>query len=166
MRQWRWTARKVQCQFPMPAKKTRSPRHVFISGGMGSVGQALVEAFSAIGDRVVFQYHHDSRTAKDLHNSFRAHPIKLDFTRDFRMPEVNFDVVVNNAGINISDARTHEVTARDWTLTVTCEPDRPLFKSLSDVFPGMVGRRAGRIINISSIYGLRGVEGNCPIYGF
>jgi len=53
-----------------------------------------------------------------LAKKFGAKPIQLDFGKEFVLPESNFDIVINNAGINISDVMTHKVTAQDWNHTI------------------------------------------------
>ncbi len=139
----------------------KKSRAVFITGGTGSVGKALVRAFASNGYRVAFQYCRDKSTANRLKNQFGAEPIQLDFEKDFELPKVNFDVIINNAGINISDIQTHEVTIEDWHKTLRVNLTAP-FLIIRQCLPAMIKKRAGRIINISSIYGLRGVEGNFP----
>jgi 3-hydroxybutyrate dehydrogenase len=135
-------------------------RKVLITGGTGSVGRALVEAFT-VEHQVSFQYFEDESTARRLSKKFKAKRIQVDFSRDFILPESHFDIVVNNAGINISDVPTHKVTDHDWTLTLQVNLTAP-FHIARQVLPFMIKKRWGRIINISSIYGLRSVEGNFP----
>ena len=136
-------------------------RNVFITGGTGSVGRVLVEAFATVGHRVTFQYCHDEPTAAHLKDDFGARPMQLDFVRDFELPTFGFDIVINNAGVNISDVRAHEVTVHDWDLTLRVNLTAP-FHVARQCLPWMIDKRWGRIINISSIYGLRAVEGNSP----
>lgn len=144
------------------AIKSETPvRNVFITGGTGSVGQALVEAFATVGHRVTFQFRQNESIAKRLGEVFGARPMRLDFASDFELSNVDFDVVINNAGINISDTRVHEVTVHDWDLTLRVNLTAPFFVA-RQCLPWMIDRRWGRIINISSIYGLRAVEGNFP----
>jgi NAD(P)-dependent dehydrogenase (short-subunit alcohol dehydrogenase family) len=137
------------------------PRNVLITGGTGSVGTALVEAFTAIADSVSFQFKQDEQAASKLAREFGAKPIRLDFKEDFLLPEVNFDVVVNNAGINISDVPGAQVQDRDWNVTMQVNLTAP-FRLVKQCLPWMMKQQWGRIINISSIYGLRAVEGNLP----
>ena len=99
-------------------KRASKSRKILITGGTGSVGMALVEAFTSIAHCVSFQFNHDELAAKKLAKEFGAMPIPLDFGKHSVLPEVNFDVLVNNAGINISDAYSHQVTDQDWNLTL------------------------------------------------
>jgi len=134
---------------------------VLITGGTGSVGKALVEAFATKNHRVTFQYRREKSVARRLEKRFGAESIQLDFEEDFLLPKVDFDVVINNAGINISDVVAHEVNIRDWDRTIRVNLTAP-FLIVRQCLPSMIEKRWGRIINISSIYGLRAVEGNFP----
>ena len=134
---------------------------VFVSGGTGSVGSAIVRRFSTRGDEVTFQYYNNSREAAALSTSVGAKSVKLDFGRPFVPPDGAFDIVINNAGINVSDARTHEVADGDWEDSLRVNLHAP-FVLVREYLPNMVRNRWGRIINIGSIYSLRGVEGNLP----
>ena len=139
----------------------RRPASVLITGGTGSVGKALVAAFATKNYRVTFQYRHEKSIAKRLEERFGAASIQLDFEEDFLLPKVDFDVVINNAGINISDVAAHEVDIGDWNRTLRVNLTAP-FLVVRQCLPSMIEKRWGRIINISSIYGLRAVEGNFP----
>jgi NAD(P)-dependent dehydrogenase (short-subunit alcohol dehydrogenase family) len=96
----------------------RNPRSVLVTGGTGSVGKALVEVFAAKDYRVTFQYRHDKSTAEQLEKTFGAESIQLDFEDEFVLTQADFDVVVNNAGINISDVPAHEVSIQNWNRTL------------------------------------------------
>lgn len=137
-----------------------SPR-ALITGGTGSVGRALVEAFSREQYQVEFQFHEDQSSADLLATNYHAVPLRLDFGQDFVLPRSDYDVVINNAGINVSDVMTHEVSTCDWERTIRINLTAP-FIIVRQCLPAMVQNRWGRIINISSIYGLRAVEGNFP----
>jgi NAD(P)-dependent dehydrogenase (short-subunit alcohol dehydrogenase family) len=136
-------------------------RRVLITGGTGSAGQALVAAFATNGYSVTFQYLRDDTTAKRLERHYGAQPLRLDLEKDIVLRSIDFDVVINNAGINISDAATHQVSLDDWDRTLRVNLTAP-WQVVRQCIPFMVKRKWGRIVNISSIYGLRAVEGNCP----
>lgn len=140
---------------------SQSKRNVLITGGTGSVGRALVKVFAAHDDRVTFQYHRDATAARRLMDECGARAIQLDFLSTMELPAVDFDVVINNAGVNVSDTKTHEVRHDAWDLTIKINLTVP-FSVIRQCLPGMIARGTGRIINISSIYGLRAVEGNLP----
>src|ERR1035441_2835608 len=93
-----------------PVSVRQKKRRVLITGGTGSAGQALVAAFATNGYTVTFQYLRDDLTAKQLERHYGARPLQLDLEEDIVLQSIDFDVVINNAGINISDAPTHQVS--------------------------------------------------------
>lgn len=141
--------------------KKQPRKTVLITGGTGSVGEALVRAFAGNDYHVVFQFNHNQERAQALAALPRVTPAQVDFAGPFELPKEDFDIVINNAGVNITDASTHEVEFPHWEETLRINVTIP-FLICKAYLPGMVARNWGRIINISSVYGLRGVEGNLP----
>lgn len=129
-------------------------RSVLITGGTGSVGMALIETFSRSGDTVHFQYYSNEERAKELERSFGSAGFRVDFLGDGRLPDQEFDVVVNNAGINITKSLSHEICDDEWEKTIRINLTMP-FQIIRKYLPYMIRNRWGRIINISSVYGLR-----------
>ena len=64
----------------------------------------------------------------------------------------DIDVLVNNAGVS-SRARWDAVVLDDWRYIMNLNVEAP-FRLIQLLAPGMVERGFGRIVNISSIYGL------------
>lgn len=139
----------------------KSKRHVLVTGGTGSVGRALVESFSRNGDLVTFQYNANEAAAVKLRDSLNVKTLQIDFRSSATLTHTDFDVLVNNAGVNISKQRSHNVTRADWDQTFLVNVTVP-FLLAQQCLPHMLNKRWGRIINMSSIYGLRGVETNLP----
>ena len=65
------------------------------------------------------------------------------------------DILVNNAGINDNFLPAHAVDDVTWDRVMTVNVRGPLMLCRR-VLPGMVERRAGAIINVASVGGLRG----------
>lgn len=139
----------------------RNVKKIFISGGTGTVGSSLIESFFKKGYSVYFQFSSNDKKAKELENTYHAKSFKIDFNQNFDLPDLNFDIIVNNTGINISDVLTHEVDEFTWQKTLNVNLNAP-FKVCKFYLPKMIENKWGRIININSIYGLRGVEYNSP----
>ncbi|WP_312152552.1 SDR family oxidoreductase, partial [Pseudomonas sp.] len=64
------------------------------------------------------------------------------------------DILVNNAGI-VSTAPLLELTTAEWNRVMAIDLNSVFF-CVKAVLPGMMDRRAGRIINIASVAGKRG----------
>ena len=138
-------------------------KKIFITGGTGSVGQCLIEAFSADKEKhdVYFQYNSNIQSANEIAKKFEAKGIQINFLDKYILPDIDFDVVVNNLAVNISDSLTHEVSDESWKMTIFFNIEMP-FHIVKRYLPNMIENKWGRIINISSIYGLRASEKNLP----
>lgn len=141
----------------MPNNKKK----VFITGGTGSVGISLIKSFSDAGFIVYFQFVKNAKKANEIEKAYKAKPLKIDFRTKFELPEIKFDIVINNAGINISGVLTHEVGDSTWLEMLKVNLTTP-FQICKFYLPAMIKKRWGRIININSIYGLRGSDYNSP----
>lgn len=135
---------------------------VFITGGTGSVGRVLISAFVSNGYRVTFQFVSNHERATEIANENGATPVQIDFFRDpVALPSGPFDVLINNAGINDAIGPVHEIPLSGWEQTLRINLTIPFLLSKT-YLPGMVENRWGRIVNISSIYGLRTAESYVP----
>lgn len=135
---------------------------VFISGGTGSVGRALVRAFAEQRYRVTFQYHANERAAFDLARDTSATPLKLDFLdKGMVLPKQSFDILINNAGINDVFGNVDKIPLDGWERTLRINLTVP-FLLCREYLPSMINNNWGRIINISSIYGLRAAATYSP----
>lgn len=136
-------------------------RRVLVTGGTGTIGQAVIEAFSGAGDTVVFQYCEDVETAARLEERWSATALRLDFTVPFSLPSTDFDVLINCAGVNESDRETHLVDEVAWARMVQLNLTAP-FLLIRMILPGMMERGWGRIVNVGSIYSVRGAVRRAP----
>ena len=132
-------------QSTAPAAKDRT---VLISGGDRGIGAAAARAFYAAGCRVAVQCDVASRASCEL--AFRAAEQALG----------RVDVLVSNAGIAQQKLFT-DITPEEW--------QRMLDVNLTGAFnlcqlalPGMIRRKAGRILTVSSMWGQTG--GSCEVH--
>ncbi len=66
------------------------------------------------------------------------------------------DILVNNAGYTVFKP-FHEITLEDWRRTLDVNLTS-MFVAIQAVLPGMKARRSGRIINVSSVTGIKPIE--------
>lgn len=127
---------------------------VFVTGGTGEIGSAIVRYFADREYRVHFQYVSSDESAEKLASDTGATPVKLDFSSQYDLPDLEFDVVVNNAGINISGTPSLKtpIAQIEETLRVNLFTNIDICQKYA---PIMVEKKFGRIININSLYGLR-----------
>ena len=155
---------------PGPAAPAANGRCVLISGGDRGIGAAAARAFWQAGYRVAVLYHTHAEAAAALE---KALPGLLAVQCDVASRascEVAFhtveqavghvDVLVSNAGIAQQKLFT-DITPEEW--------QHMLDVNLSGAFhlcqlalPGMIRRKAGRILTVSSMWGQTG--GSCEVH--
>ncbi|MBW7862335.1 MAG: acetoacetyl-CoA reductase [Rhodocyclaceae bacterium] len=146
-------------------------RVALVTGGMGGLGEAICIKLSALGYRVVTTHSPGNTRAaewlQNMHNmgyGFKAYPCDVsDFDSckacvEQVAREVGpVDVLVNNAGIT-RDMTFKKMTKDDWDAVIRTNLDSA-FNMTKQVMDGMVERRWGRVINVSSVNGQKGAFG-------
>lgn len=122
--------------------KMQNSHVALVTGGARGIGLAIANALAASGVRVVTP----AREELDL-----ANPSSIDAYAEVVRAE-GVDILVNNAGINpLSDIDT--ISSQDWSATLQVNLSAPL-RLLQEVVPEMKNRKWGRVVNISSIFGV------------
>jgi short-subunit dehydrogenase len=136
-------------------------RTVVITGASAGIGAALAEQLSARGDRVVLV----ARRETELHEVARrcgagAHAIVADVTSRDEVRRVvresvarlgHVDVWVNNVGRGISRP-VSQLTDDDLDEMMRVNVRSALY-GMQEILPHFIARRAGHIINVSSMLG-------------
>ena len=145
-----------------------SERVAIVTGSSGDIGKAIAVALARQGVSVMINYHKNRLRAEEAvkqitENSGHASLFKADVT-DFEEFEALVDatikkfgelhILVNNAGWNPLIHITQLSTKQwDWTIELNL---KSVFMGCKIVYPIMQQQQFGRIINISSISGMRG----------
>lgn len=145
-----------------------------ITGASGAIGSALCRNFAEEGYNIVMQYFKNKAAAEKLCEEIRktynveAFSFCADFSKteeikafaDFAGKNGDVDVLINNAGISyvglfqlVSDEKAKEIFA------VNTESVMLLTK---EILPSMIKKQSGRIINISSMWGVTGAS--CEVH--
>lgn len=136
-----------------------------ITGGSRGIGAAIVRALAAKGWQVAFCYKTSQDAARQLAQETGAIAIRCDVTDSAQVREMvktairqlsHIDLLVNNAGVAWQGLLT-DMTDQQWR-TVLDTSLTAAFLTCREVLPGMVSRKSGRIINISSIWGRVGAS--------
>ena len=155
---------------PEPEAPTGNGRCVLISGGDRGIGAAAARAFYKAGYRVAVLYHTNADAAAALEKELPGCiAVQCDVASRascevaFRAAEQalgRVDVLVSNAGIAQQKLFT-DITPDEW--------QHMLDVNLSGAFhlcqlalPGMIRRKAGRILTVSSMWGQTG--GSCEVH--
>jgi acetoacetyl-CoA reductase len=145
-------------------------RTVLVTGATGGLGTAMCKKLYNDGFNVVGNYHTKEKADKWLEQmKTEGFNIKLfygdvaDFDSAAAMikkieAEVGtIDTLVNNAGIT-RDSRLVNMKKEDWYSVINTNLNS-IFNCTKNVLDGMIERKFGRIINISSVNGQRGQFG-------
>ena len=146
-------------------------RVALITGGMGGLGEAICIKMAALGYKVVTTYSPGNAKAadwlKNMNNmgyGFMAYPCDVtDFDSAEACVEAvtqevgPVDVLVNNAGIT-RDMTFKKMTKADWDAVMATNLDS-VFNMTKQVMDGMVERKWGRVVNVSSVNGQKGAFG-------
>ena len=143
---------------------------VFVTGGSGSIGQAMVRAFVREGARVHFSYHSQEEVALNLAAEITAaggvaQAHSLDITSGDQCKSLAekleaegqaIDVLVNNAGITeiMPFALIEE---EDWDRIINVNIKGPFLVTRAFI-RGMIRRKRGSIVNLGSLAGQRLLE--------
>lgn len=147
-----------------------SKRTVLVTGATGGLGTAMCKKLHLDGYNVVGNYHTKEKAEKWMEQmKGEGFDIKLFYgdVSDFNsaaamVKEIEekvgpIDTLVNNAGIT-RDSRLINMKPEDWMLVINTNLNS-VFNCTKNVIQGMIDRKFGRIINISSVNGQRGQFG-------
>lgn len=142
-----------------------------ITGAGQGIGEACAEAFSRRGaDLVLLDKNRKTllSVADRIANSGGkviariidlTHTISLEKLMDELKAEMTIDILINNAGFD-RPGITAKTTKNDFNAVLGIHLGVP-FLLIKWLLPDMRACKWGRIINISSIYGLMGAKGEC-----
>jgi 3-oxoacyl-[acyl-carrier protein] reductase len=138
----------------------------FITGGARGLGRATALAFAKEGAAVAVcdMATDDSGLGSEFENSGAPYAyFACDVTKSEQVGEVvkaisaklgAIDILVNNAGIT-QDATLAKMTEEQWNAVIGVNLSG-VFLCTKAVVPGMIEKKSGKIINLSSVVGLYG----------
>ena len=147
-----------------------SKRTVLVTGATGGLGTAMCKKLYKDGFKVVGNYHTKEKAEKWM-RKMKEEGFDIDLfygdVSDFSsaaamIKEIEekvgtIDTLVNNAGIT-RDSRLINMKPEDWHAVINTNLNS-VFNCTKNVIQGMIDRKFGRIINISSVNGQRGQFG-------
>lgn len=147
---------------------------VLITGASRGIGHASALAFAKAGYHVAINYLHSKQQAQELvkellSTGVKASAFRADVSdqtqvekmmRDVYAKFQSIDVLINNAGIAQQKLFT-DITTAEWQRMFAVNVDG-IFYVCQNVLPHMIARHSGKIINISSIWGM--VGSSCEVH--
>ena len=149
-------------------------RNILITGASRGIGEAISRRFAQAGDNIIICCRSSEDSLNQLAQSIRQeyHVQVLTFVGDVadhafikdmidttleKMGRI--DVLVNNAGISYVGLFS-DMTIDEWNRVVNTNITS-VFSTCKYVIPGMIANKAGKIINISSVWG--NVGASCEV---
>jgi 3-oxoacyl-[acyl-carrier protein] reductase len=149
-------------------------RTALITGAATGIGRETAKRFAAEGWNVAVHYNSSEAAAQSLLDELKARRANaLKVQADVRDPYAvkamaekvcrafgRIDALVNNAGIAQQKLFT-DITAREWDDMFDVNV-KGVFHCCQAVLPGMISRKAGSIVNVSSMWGESGAS--CEVH--
>ena len=150
-----------------------SEKIALVTGASGGIGQAIARRLADEGFSLCLHYHKNEQAAKALAAALNAQGVRAvalaaDLADEAQAAALvaecektlgAVDVLVNNAGISKQGLLT-DLSAADWRQMFGVHVDGAFYLSRA-VLPAMIRKKAGRIIQISSMWGISG--GSCEV---
>lgn len=147
---------------------------VIITGASKGIGAATAILFAEKGYNVVINYNNSVESARLLQrslseNGYNVIALKANVTNrkevDLMIKETlyrfgSIDVLINNAGISQQSLFT-DISEYDWDNMMNVNL-KGVFNCTQAVLPHMIEKKSGKIINMSSIWGITG--GSCEVH--
>ena len=144
-------------------------RVALVTGASRGIGRAIALAFGREGATVAVNYHRSEAAAHDVVRTIegtgaKAMAARADVSRDEQVQAMveevlgrfdRIDILVNNAGI-LTRAALHEMPVQLWDEMIATNL-RSVFLCSRAVLPHMLARGTGKIINVSSQLGQKGM---------
>jgi NAD(P)-dependent dehydrogenase (short-subunit alcohol dehydrogenase family) len=142
-----------------------------VTGACGGIGHEICRVLSDAGANIVAADRDpqglaevkaivakNSRTCATVTGDFATADGPAKVARDALAASPIIDILVNNAGIAVIEPLL-DVKVEDWDRTMNINLRAP-FLLAREVVPGMISRKRGKIINISSQAGVIGLDGH------
>jgi 3-oxoacyl-[acyl-carrier protein] reductase len=137
-------------------------RTALVTGASRGIGRAIALELARAGAEVVIGYRSGADEAETVAEQTGGRAIQADVSNADQARELveeagDLDILVNNAGLT-RDGLIARMPDDDWRLVLETNLSG-VFYTCRAAARGMMKRRAGSIVNVSSIVGLRGNAG-------
>ena len=146
----------------MPSFGSLAGKTALVTGGSRGIGRAIAVELASAGAAVVLGYHSGQEEAEAVAAEIGGRAVQADVADPAEAKRLveeagELDVLVNNAGLT-RDGLIARMPDEDWRTVIDTNLGG-VFHTCRAVARGMMKRRAGAIVNVSSIVGLHGNPG-------
>jgi len=136
-----------------------------VTGGSRGIGRAIAEELAAAGAKVIINYNRSAEAAEAVAEATGGVAVQADVSTTEGCQKLlaaaeelgDLDILINNAGIT-RDGLVLRMSDADFDDVMSTNAGG-CFRMSRAVLEGFVRRRAGVIINITSVSGIRGNSG-------
>ncbi len=137
-------------------------RTALVTGGSRGIGRAIAAELAKAGAQVVVGYRSGADEAEEAVAEIGGRAVQADVSNPDEAKRLveeagDVDILVNNAGVT-RDGLLARMSDEDWDVVIDTNL-RGTFNTCRAVTRGMMKRRSGAIVNISSVVGLHGNPG-------
>lgn len=148
-------------------------KYGLVTGGSRGIGRAIALSISRMGYRVIINYHSNTEAAEETLRLIRAEGgdgelLPFDVSNEEEVdqallqwekehPDDQIEVLVNNAGIR-KDNLMIFMQNEDWHSIINTHLNG-FFYTTRRLLKGMLTKRYGRVINVVSLSGIKGLPG-------
>jgi 3-hydroxybutyrate dehydrogenase len=138
----------------MPASDELAGRRAMVTGGASGIGHACAVRLAAAGASVIV-VDRDAAAAEAVAAEVGGTAVAVDLSDLDAVDrlDLDVDVLVNNAGLQ-HVAPVHEFPVDRFSYILRLMVEAP-FRLVRGTLPHMYGRGWGRVVNVSSVHGLR-----------
>lgn len=131
-----------------------SGKRALVTGAANGIGRAAAERLAAAGAQVTV-LDLNAEAAAEVARQINGTPLTMDLSDLDAIESIDprIDILVNNAGLQVV-APIHEFPPEKFHLILTVMLEAP-FRLIRHALPHMYENKFGRVVNISSIHGLR-----------
>ncbi len=139
---------------------------ILVTGGSRGIGRAIVEKFAKNGYNVILNYNKSEFAAIDIAKQYEnveifkaniSKPKDVESMINFSIEKFgHIDILINNAGIS-SNCLLQDLALDEWNKLFEVNVTGT-FIVTKEVLPYMISKKNGKIINISSVWGIVGAS--------
>jgi 3-oxoacyl-[acyl-carrier protein] reductase len=138
---------------------TLEGKHALVTGASRGIGRAIAQELAAAGASVVVGYRSGREEAESLAAEIGGRAVQADVSSPEEARRLveeagDLDVLVNNAGLT-RDGLLARMSDEDWRVVLETNLSS-VFYTCRAVTRPMMRKRAGAIVNVSSIVGVHG----------